>query len=101
MIPLDNIESFSISISGSSYTKEVLVSDVNSITSLVEESKGKFNLIWNKKTDNEKYQVYEVIPPLIVHNCIPKDLEMQFVVKASTKRTKSIPAQASHEVCAG
>lgn len=35
LIPLDSIESFSISISGTSYTKEVLVSDVNNITSLV------------------------------------------------------------------
>jgi hypothetical protein len=74
---------------------------VNNITSLVESSSGKFNLIWNKKIATDKYQVYEVMPPLIVHNCIPKDLEIQFLVKASTKKSKTIPAQASHEVCAG
>lgn len=54
----------------------------------------------NKNPSISKYLVYELLPPFIIHNCLPKAFELQFVAKAKTKHTKTILSQYTHQVCA-
>jgi hypothetical protein len=72
-VPLDNIDSFSISFSGNSYTHDLYCRDLNNTKALVEKSeKKKFTIIMNKNPSIKKYIVYELLPPFIIHNCLPK-----------------------------
>lgn len=75
------------------------IADIDNLALLAEEKKTKFTILW-KKAPIKKYDVYELLPPFIIHNCIPKDIEIQFISKATTKHTKTIMNQGSHEVCA-
>lgn len=99
-IPLDNVDSFSISFSGNSYTNDLYCRDLNHTRSLVEKDKKKFTILMHKNMSISKYLVYELIPPFIIHNCLPKAFELQFVQKAKTKHTKTILSQYTHQVCA-
>lgn len=100
-VPLDNIDSFSISFSGNSYTNDVYCRDLNHTRFMIEKSvKKKFTIIMNKNPSISKYLVYELLPPFIIHNCLPKAFELQFVAKAKTKHTKTILSQYTHQVCA-
>ena len=56
--------------------------------------------MWHQNPKITKYNVYQLLPPFIIHNCLPKATELQFISKAITKHTKTILGQITHEVCA-
>ena len=50
------------------------------------------------KDKQGKYAVIDLLPPFVVYNCLPKALNLQFILKAKTKSTVSIPPQQSHSI---
>lgn len=71
------------------------MTDIDNVKELREEKKNKFTLLLNR-VNVDQYQVYEILPPFVIHNCIPKNIEVQFISKAATKHTKTIMNQGSH-----
>ncbi len=78
----------------------MLVSDIGALKPLTQKETSKFTLLWSYTPSANRYEVYELHAPFIIHNCLPKQMEIQYIMKASTKHTKTIPNQSSHEVCA-
>ena len=44
--------------------------------------------------------VLELKSPLLINNCLPKDISIQFIVGGKTLSTKEIKSQKKHEVFA-
>ena len=69
---MDHIDSFSISFSGNSYTNDVYCRDLTNTKALIEKDKKKFTILMYRNASITKYLVYELLPPFIIHNCLPK-----------------------------
>ena len=46
------------------------------------------------------HSIFNIWAPLVINNCLPKDIKIQFIIRGKTASTKDIPAQEDHEVFA-
>lgn len=84
-----------------SFTTLEKVSDLYNLTYWIAETK-KFRLVVQEKRVILGHSIFNIRSPFVVMNCLPKDLEMKFIVagKEVSKESKKIPSQGSHEVYA-
>jgi hypothetical protein len=96
-IPLDNIESFAISLNGNSYTQQTPTNSLKLAGFIMAEKKN-FLILLKYKQNLNNYAVVDLLPPFVVYNCLPKHLNLQFILKAKTKSTITVNSQQSYSI---
>jgi hypothetical protein len=96
-VPLDGVESFAVSINGTSFTERLPVTAVKLAGYMMAEKKN-FVVLLRYKERAGRFAVLELLPPFVVYNCLPKTLNLQFLQKAKLKSTITVPAQQSYSI---
>ena len=99
MIPLEKFGFIQFSFNKKTFTEIAQPSNLQQLSFLKSES-NKFKLSVTGKTTVCGHQVFNLRTPLIISNCLPKDIKVQFIKQGKTVSTKDIPAHTSHEVFA-
>ena len=96
-LPLDGVESFAVSLNGSSYSERTRSDSVKLAGCLLAEKKN-FVVLLKCKEKINRYTFVHLLSPFLIYNCLPKDVHLQFIQKAKTKSTVAVPAQRSYSV---
>lgn len=99
LIPVFAAGGFQVSLNNNTWTHMGIPSYINDPADLKAES-GKYKLSVSKKRRMHNQYIIEIRSPLIINNCLPKDVSLQFIQKGKTLSTKLIKSQVSHEVFA-
>ena len=97
-VPLDGMKYFQCSLNSKSYTYKVDIKRSESISELRSEN-GKFltRLIRDSEMiKNSTFENFRVNSTLKIINCLPKDVNIQFLINNAVKSTKELAAQQSH-----
>lgn len=97
VLPLDGVESFAVSLNGSSYTEKTR-SDSVKLTDFLLAEKKNFVVLLKCREKINRYTFIHLLSPFVIYNCLPKDINLQFIQKAKTKSTVTVPAQRSYSV---
>lgn len=97
LLPLDGVEAFAVSLNGSSYSERTRSDSVQLSGCLLAEKKN-FVVLLKCREKINRYTLVHLLPPFVIYNCLPKDLQLQFIQRAKTKSTVSVQAQRSYSV---
>ena len=99
LLPVEKDWGVQFSFNKKSFTILTQVKSMESLSYLKSES-NRFKLAIVQRKTVSRHVIFQLKSPLIISNCLPKDIKIQFVRQGKTLSTKDIAAQTSHEVFA-